>query len=354
MPSVTSDRERLGHLLFYGAVVLIGYLAFLIVEPFLVPLGWAGVMAVSAQPVYRRLVPLLGRSNAAGAVVLIAVLLIVLPVWLLVHVLVQEGSQAVTELQSAIAGTQPERIVALISWVQSHVPMLAPERLSALIGNAAQRAGALLASGSGKLLGGLAMLVVDLLLSLFALFFFLRDSASIVRVLRGFLPFHEQQRDRLVRQVEDLVFASVIAGLAVAAVQGTLGGLGFWIVGVRAPVVWGTVMAFMSLVPLVGASIIWAPVAVWLLVTGEVTRGLVLIAIGGGLVGMADNVLRPLLLTGRSSMNGLVMFVALLGGVAAFGVIGLVFGPVVVAVATGLLEVYVRPVPEPVTVASAE
>ena len=162
---------------------------------------------------------------------------------------------------------------------------------------------------------------------------------------RSFLPFHDQQRDQVVKQVEDLVFASVIAGLAVAAVQGLLGGIGFWIVGVRAPAVWGTAMAFTSLVPLVGASIVWAPVAVWFLVTGDVTRGLVLIGIGGGLVGMADNILRPLLLTGRSSMNGLVTFVALLGGMSAFGLIGLVFGPVVVAIGTALLNAYIRPVP---------
>ena len=149
----------------------------------------------------------------------------------------------------------------------------------------------------------------------------------------------------MVKQVEDLVFASVIAGLAVAAVQGLLGGIGFWIVGVRAPAVWGTAMAFTSLVPLVGASLVWAPVAVWFLVTGDVTRGLVLIGIGGGLVGMADNILRPLLLTGRSSMNGLVTFVALLGGMSAFGLIGLVFGPVVVAIGMALLNAYIRPVP---------
>ena len=113
----------------------------------------------------------------------------------------------------------------------------------------------------------------------------------------------------------------------------------------RAPAVWGTVMAFMSLVPLVGASIVWAPVALWFLLTGDITRGLVLIGIGGGLVGMADNILRPLLLSGRSSMNGLVTFVALLGGMSAFGLIGLVFGPVVVAIGTALLNAYIRPVP---------
>ena len=257
------------------------------------PLGWAGVLAISIQPLFRELATRIGRSRAAGVCVLIVVLLLVLPVWLLVDALVTEGAQAVDALQGAVSATPPERMVALWGWVQTHVPWLAPERLSETLGSLAQRLGSVLASGSGRLLGGIAVLVLDLALALFALFFFLRDAPAIVGVLRSFLPFHEQQRDRVVKQVEDLVFASVIAGLAVAAVQGFLGGLGFWIVGVRAPAVWGTVMAFMSLVPLVGASIVWAPVALWFLLTGDITRGLVLIGIGGGLVGMADNILRP-------------------------------------------------------------
>ncbi len=341
-----SDRERLGQLLFYAAVILIGYLAFLVVQPFLVPLGWAGVLSVAIQPVFRELATRIGRPRAAAVCVLIVLLLLVLPVWLLVDALISEGAQAVTALQAAVSTTPPERMVKVWAWVQSHVPVLAPERLSETVGSLAQQMGAFAASSSGRLLGGLAVLLLDLVLALFALFFFLRDAPSIVRLLRGFLPFHDQQRDNVVKQVEDLVYASVIAGLAVAAVQGFLGGVGFWIVGVRAPVVWGTVMAFMSLVPLVGASIVWAPVAIWFLLTGDVTRAVVLIAIGGGLVGMADNILRPLLLTGRSSMNGLVTFVALLGGMSAFGLIGLVFGPVIVAIAAALLSAYLRPIPD--------
>jgi predicted PurR-regulated permease PerM len=340
-----SDRDRLAQLLFYGAVILIGYLVFLVVEPFLVPLGWAGVLAVSVQPMFRALAVRIGRGRAAGLCVLVVFLLLVLPIWLLVDSLVSEGTQAVAALQGAVSSTPPERMVKLWAWVQTHVPFLSPERLSATVGSLAERLGSTAASGSGKVLGGLAVMILDLALALFALFFFLRDAPVIVRVLRGFLPFHDQQRDRVVKQVEDLVFASVIAGLAVAAVQGFLGGMGFWLVGVRAPVVWGTAMAFTSLVPIVGASIVWGPVALWFLLTGDVTRGLVLIGIGGGLVGMADNILRPLLLSGRSSMNGLVTFVALLGGMSAFGLIGLVFGPVVVAIGTALLNAYIRPVP---------
>ena len=347
MPPIP-ERDRVAQLLFYAAVILIGYLVFQIVQPFLVPLGWAGVLAVSLQPLFRRVAPRIGRSWAAGLCVALVFVLLILPVWLLVQSLVSEGAQAVAGLQNVASSAPPQRLMSVWHWVQTHVPALAPERLAETISELSQRVGGAVASGSGRVLGGLAVLVVDTILALFALFFCLRDAPAIVAMLRGFLPFQERQRNQVLKQVEDLIYASVIAGLAVAAVQGFIGGVGFWIVGVRAPAVWGTVMAFMSLVPLVGASIIWAPVAIWFLLTGEVTRGLVLIAIGGGLVGMADNILRPMLLTGRSSMNGLVTFVALLGGMSAFGLIGLVFGPVVIAVASALLSAYLKPLPLPV------
>jgi predicted PurR-regulated permease PerM len=341
-----SDRERIAQIIYYGAVLLVGWLSFLIFQPFLVPLGWGAVLAVCVYPLHSRLIPRVGRSRAALLSTLIVLVLIVVPIWLLIQVLVSEVAQAVATLQTASASPPqpPEWAVRAWHWVQAHVPMLAPERLSASIATAAQRIGTAVAQGSGKVIGGVALLIVDLFVALFALFFFLRDAPSIIRMMRVFLPFDDSERDRILKQIGDLIYASVIAGLAVAAVQGCLGGLAFWLLGLEAPVVWGTVMAFFALLPVLGAWVVWLPVALYLALTGAITKALVLTAIGAGLVGMADNVLRPLLLSGRSSMNGLVTFVALLGGVAAFGFIGLVFGPVVVAVATALLDAYLAPI----------
>ena len=341
-----NDRERIAQIIYYGAVLLVGYLSFQIFQPFLVPLGWGAVLAICVYPLHTRLTPRVGRSQAALLSTLLVLVLIVVPIWLLVQVLVSEVAQAATMLQATATSppSPPEWLVRTWHWVQAHVPMLAPERLSSSISAAAQRTGATVAQKSGALIGGVAILIVDLFVSLFALFFFLRDAPGIVRMIRVFLPFDDNHRDRILQQIGDLVYASVIAGLAVAAVQGFLGGIAFWLLGIKAPVVWGTVMAFFALLPVLGAWVVWAPVAVYLALTGAITKALILTAIGAGLVGMIDNVLRPVLLSGRSSMNGLVTFVALLGGVAAFGFIGLVFGPVVVAVGTALLDAYLAPI----------
>jgi predicted PurR-regulated permease PerM len=337
------EGERIGHVLYYAAVLLVGYLAFLVVSPFLVPLGWAGVLAVCVYPIHSRLMARLGRSGSAILTTVLVLVLLVVPVWLIVTALVRQGGQAIPAFQAAAqAGRVPDWALGAWTWLQEHVPELAPANLTESLSAAGQRIVGWLASASGTLLGGVALILLDLIITLFALFFFLRDAPTIVYVVRGILPFRETERDRVLKEVGDLIFASVIAGLAVASIQGLLGGIVFWLLGIRAPVVWGTIMAFFALIPVAGTWVIWLPVSLWLLATGDVTRGLVLMGLGAGLIGMVDNVLRPILLSGRSSMNGLVTFVALLGGVAAFGFIGLVFGPVVVAVAIALFDPTVR------------
>jgi predicted PurR-regulated permease PerM len=336
------ERERISQVLFYATILLVGYLTYQVISPFLVPLGWAGVLAVCVYPTYQRLVPRLGRTWGAVATTILVLVLLVVPVWLIGMALVREGGPAISALKDTTLGTPPAWAVRTWNWLQAHVPELAPNNLMESLSAAGQQVLRAVASTSGAVLGGVALLIVDLIITLFALFFFLRDAPGIQRRIRGMLPFREAERDRILTQVGDLIYASVTAGLAVAAIQGLLGGLAFWALGVGAPVVWGTVMAFFALIPVAGAWVIWLPVAIWLLATGDVTRGLILIGLGAGVISMVDNVLRPILLSGRSSMSGLVTFIALLGGVAAFGFIGLIFGPVVIAIAMSLFDPTMR------------
>jgi predicted PurR-regulated permease PerM len=350
----TEQRERIGHVLYYAAVLLVGYLTFLVVSPFLVPLAWAAVLAVCVYPLYVTLTPRLGRSGAAVLTTILVLVLIVVPVWLITTALVREAGQAIPALQSAFAGKPPDWLVNSWGWLQGHVPELAPQKLADSLTAAAQQMAGAVASTSGALLGSVALAVVNLIISLFSLFFFLRDAPTILRLLRAVMPFRETERDRVLQEVGELIFASVVAGIVVASIQGALGGIAFWLIGIRAPVVWGTIMAFFALIPIAGAWVIWLPVALWLLATGDVTRGLVLMGLGAGVISMVDNILRPILLSGRSSMNGLVILIALLGGVAAFGFLGLVMGPVVVAVAMALFDPSVRAGDGPAAADAAE
>jgi predicted PurR-regulated permease PerM len=202
---------------------------------------------------------------------------------------------------------------------------------------------AFLAPRAGAVVADVLSTLGALVIMLFALFFLLRDGHALGRQVRELLPLPERERDRMIVETRDLVISSVGAGLAVAIAQGTIGGVAFAILGIKAPVIWGVVMAMTSLIPVVGAALVWLPTALWLLLVGEVARGVVLLLIGGVGISLVDNILRPLLLSGRTSASGLVVFLGLLGGVSAFGFVGLVLGPVVLVTAGSLLRAFTRP-----------
>jgi predicted PurR-regulated permease PerM len=178
---------------------------------------------------------------------------------------------------------------------------------------------------------------------LFALFFFLRDADTIMRELRRVLPFEELRRERMIRQTGDLVSASIASGLLIASLQGLAGGVVFALLGLGAPVFWGVMMGFLALLPFVGTWVVWVPAAVWLMVTGQVLKGVILAVLGATLVGSIDNFLRPAILSGRTQMNGLLMFISLLGGVSVFGLLGIVLGPLITAIVAGLFQAYATP-----------
>jgi predicted PurR-regulated permease PerM len=157
--------------------------------------------------------------------------------------------------------------------------------------------------------------------------------------VRRVLPFDTSFSDRQIEKTTDLIRASITATFLVAIIQGALGGITFAILGLGAPIFWSVMMTFFALLPL-GAGVIWLPFAGWLILTGHVGRGITLIAIGTGVIGLVDNFFRPIFLSGKTQMNGLLVFISLLGGIAAFGLLGLVLGPVIMAAATSWVNAY--------------
>jgi predicted PurR-regulated permease PerM len=144
-----------------------------------------------------------------------------------------------------------------------------------------------------------------------------------------------------------VLYASVFSGLVVAAVQGAIGGILFWVLGIGAPVLWGIVMAFLSLLPVLGAWMVWVPAAIYLVAVGSYIKAAILLGVGVVVISMIDNVLRPILLSGRAQMNGLLVFISILGGIAAFGLLGIVLGPILVALGSAVLEFYTAEEVEP-------
>jgi predicted PurR-regulated permease PerM len=341
MAKPETARDRFAHVLFYALVLLMGYLAFVVLSPFLASLAWAAVFAMTFYPLYLRLAARVGPNGAALTTTIITAVMIVAPAVMLVSVLAREVPQMIDYVQQASL-TAPARIEGVWEVLRRRSPMALPEDPAALLRDGLQRTLAFLAPRAGGVLADAVATLGSLFVMLFSLFFMLRDGHVLGRRIRDLLPLPERERDRLVTETRDLVIASVGAGLLVAAVQGTVGGLTFWLLGINAPVLWGVAMAICALLPLVGSAIVWAPTAIWLMLSGEIGRAVVLIVVGVLGIGTIDNVLRPFLLSGRTTASGLVIFLGLLGGVSAFGFIGLVLGPIVLVTAGSLLSVFTR------------
>jgi len=338
------DREQLATAVFYAVLVLLAYLVYQLFRPFLIPLGWAGVLVVVFYPWHARLERRWGPTRAAALSTVAVTLILIVPTLLLMTAFVSEGIGAARTIQQAFVEGRLPWIQTAWDWIRQRTPGEAggtPD-LVALAREAAERTATFLASKLGAILRNVAVFLFDLFVIIFALFYLFRDASAIVRGMRRLLPFEEDHREQLIQQARDLIFASVTSSLIVAAVQGFLGGVIFAVLGLGAPVFWGVVMAFFSLLPLVGAWVVWVPAAVWLMLNDQMVRGLVLVGLGAGVVGTVDNFLRPALISGRARLSGLVVFISVLGGIGVFGMLGVVLGPIVVATAASILEVYAQ------------
>lgn len=337
--AATADRIR--SVLAWGGLAALLYAVYLVIEPFLIPLAWAGVLTIVFYPVHARFVRKFGPGRAAVLSTLVITVSLVLPMVLVATAFVREALDAAGNVQRAFAEGRLGAIERGWQTVQARMPVSFQVDLASLATDAVKQGAGFLVAQSGFLVRNVVVFTLNLAVALFATFFLLRDSDSIMRIIRGLMPMDETARETMLARTRELISVGVVSAGVVAAVQGFLGGLVFAVVGIDAALFWGVVMAICCLLPF-GAWIVWLPAAVVLAASGSLGRAAFLVVLGFAVVSGADNVLRPLLLSGRANMNGLVIFLSLLGGIAVFGMLGVVLGPVLVVTALGLLTGYVE------------
>jgi predicted PurR-regulated permease PerM len=335
----TSDQVTT--VLSYGALLLLGYLVYEITAPFLVPLAWSAVVAIFFYPLHEKVRKRFKSNSAALLSTLgVTVLLIVPSLLLLVFTArqaIDAGAKAQVILQS------PDKAVPgrALDWVKRHLPQSMQEvDFADSAKSGAEKVGGFLAAKVGGLVKNIFSFFLDLFVLLFALFFMFRDGEEIAEAVRHLLPFDPLIQEDMMNESKELIFASVAVGLLIAAIQGALGGLAFTLAGIGSALFWGVVMGFFSLIPVVGSALVWVPAAGWLMLTGHVSKGLLVLLICGVVAGVADNIVRPLLLRNRTHLNELLLFVSVLGGIEVFGLLGLVAGPTILAAAMGIFRVY--------------
>jgi predicted PurR-regulated permease PerM len=328
--------EHQGFLLLLTAVTL----AFAwVLYPFYGAVLWAVVVAVLFAPVHRRLLQSMqGRPSLAAAVtVLIIIAMVILPLTMIAASLVQEASSLFAKIQSGEynLGSYLQRIFdALPAWATGLIERFNLTDLSALrekLTSGLMTGGQILAPQALSIGMNTFDFVIRLGIMLYLLFFLLRDGKELAEGIREAIPLRGEQKAALFTRFADVVRATVKGGILVAMAQGTLGGIAFWFLGIHAALLWAVLMAFLSLIPAIGATLVWLPVAIYFLATGAVWQGIGLILYGVLVIGLVDNLLRPFLVGKGSKLPDYVVLISTLGGIEVFGLNGFVIGPLIAA-----------------------
>ena len=333
-------RARLLVWVLAGLTALVAWQVWAITGGFLTSLVWAVSLAVVAMPVQRWLTRKVGgrAGLAAGLCVALLATVIIAPIAFVVEAAAGQVAKVAGVAQQQIKDNTWRQTVAkspplqkALAWVESQEGDIG-DQLQGAAGYVGGFAGTMVASGVKTL--------TSLLLTLFFLFFFFRDRDDFLGYLRGLLPLTDPEADRFLGRIGDTIFATIYGTVMVRGIQGALGGLAFWFLGLPGAILWGAVMAIVSIIPVLGAFVVWVPAAIYLAATGNVGKAVIMTVWGVGVIGTVDNVLYPTLVGDRLKMHTVPVLVAMVGGLSVFGAAGLVAGPVALAAGDTLVKIW--------------
>jgi predicted PurR-regulated permease PerM len=319
-----------------------------ILAPFYGAVFWGTVLAILFAPFQRRLVGALGqrRNLAALITLLLCLVVVILPLTMIGASLLQEGGIVYERIRSGELdfGSHFQSIVsALPAWVVGLLERFDVANLEALrerLSSGAVQVSQFVATRALTIGQNTFQFVVDFGIMLYLLFFLLRDGGGLSARIKQAIPLSPDQKRTLFSKFATVIRATVKGNIVVAATQGALGGVMFWILGIQGALLWGVLMAFLSLLPAIGAGLVWAPVAIYFLLTGAFWKGVVLIGYGILVIGLVDNILRPILVGKDTQMPDYVVLISTLGGMALFGLNGFVIGPVIAALFIAVWDLF--------------
>ena len=306
-------------------------------------LAWACVLVIVFHPVHKELARRTRRRSLSALIsCVLVVLVVVLPLTLLAIAVGQELGKVVPNLPSNLSqvfSQQPAILARFSAWMQNRfgIDMLSlQDFFIQQFRNLSER----LLGASFSLMGNIVSSIVKAFFVVFTMYYLFRDGDKIVDRLPDALPLSRAQSEPIIVRTQQVVSASVYGVVTIAALQGLLGGLAFWILGIPSPVLWAVLMAFLCMIPIAGSFLVWLPLSIYLMVNGHWTKAILLIVWGALVVSTVDNFLRPKLVGNQTKLHELFIFFSVLGGISVFGLLGIVLGPVVLAITLGLLQTF--------------
>ncbi len=330
--------RRIDSLLFFAATASGVFICALLAAPFLAPIAGALTLTIIITPLHEWIERRLKQQTVAALVsTVFSAVAIILTAFLVIQRLASEAAAGSNYVQSQLDARALQslidrypRLAPIGDWIVGHID------LRAIFAPVAAR----LSDIATSLVRASLVQLVGFVLTFYLLFYFLRDRRIAVQLIAGLLPLTPPEMDRLFRRIIDTVRATIYGTLFVSAVQGALGGLMFWLLDLPTPVTWGVIMAVLSIVPVLGAFVIWIPAVIFLALNGDWTKAIVLAFWGAVVVGGVDNVLRPIIVGSRLRLHTVAVFISIVGGLFLFGTAGFILGPLVVTVTIFLITTW--------------
>lgn len=324
---------------FYVLLVVVTVAFVWLLTPYYTAILWAVILAILFFPVHRRLERLMGGRSTIAALLtlLLCICLVILPALGILASLIQEGSS----LYQRISSNEID-LNAYLLHLQSILPAFLDNWLNSLklagfaevwtkVSSSFVEAGQSIAGGVLSFGQNTLQFFISMGLMLYLLFFLFRDGTSLGRTLRHSIPLSDDYTRQFVDKFAAVVRATVRGNIIIALTQGLIGGLSFWALGIEAALLWGVVMTFLSMLPAIGAAIVWVPAAIWLFLIGSWVKGILMVVIGAFVIGLIDNLLRPPLVGQGTRLPDYVVLISTVGGIALFGLSGFVIGPLIAA-----------------------
>lgn len=326
-------------------ILIFGYLLYKIIYPFLNPIAWAIVFAIVFYPMYSTINKILKSKSIASIITILIIIIIILgPFSYIVFLLFREINDFISTLDTNSIKSIDDvlsnsRLFEFINKIQAKLGIERMDISSLIIDNL-KKIGEEIFLRLSSSLKNIANLVLDFIFMFISLFFFFKDGTDIMNKIKDYLPFTKDDKDRIMFKIKDMIISTVYGGIIVAVVQGLIGGISFYFLGIKSPVLLGSSIFIMSFLPLLGTFSIWGPMVAYLIFKGYLLKGIILMIIGVFGISMVDNILKPIIISGRTKMPTLVIFFSVLGGIKLFGFIGFIIGPLIVILFISLFDIF--------------
>lgn len=342
-------KEYLYAAIFFGVVAVSFYLFYRLLEPFFTPIFWAAILVIVFYPLYTKLEKYIKSANIRSVLMTaLIVILIIGPVTYLSVALVQEAMDMLEQFKS---WADQGKLDSILDFTNSSYYIMLQSKLApyidlskfdpkTVIENLLKSVSKVALSQATQVITNAGRVLLQFLLMIFFMFFLFRDGEALFQQIREVIPMSPEKTHITIRHLKNVIESTMYGGVVVAMIQGALGGIMFAALGLPSPVFWGAVMAFLAFIPILGTYLVYIPAGLIMFFTGNYIKGILLITIGTVVVSQIDNVLRPMLVSGRTGMHTMLLFLSIMGGIGMFGLLGIVLGPFIAAVFVSMFNIF--------------